>query len=279
MTDDTPIDSGAGESTTPLGADPVGSEGPDGAATTPSPTSLQDDSLIAWQGVNGGKPIALGDAFKGFQSQFTKASQKAADLERRLAERDARLSALEDQRLKAAQSTQTGDVNQALAALEQLPYVSGQQQKQLVLGVASALKQRDQVITGLYQEVQRMKGYLNTLVGDHSTSTFNAKIGQFVKNAGIPDALTDHVKELYLAYEGDDLDQEFPTILQNWYSNITKALETHRRTQVQAAKRLPWVPGKGGNTGPHAPMKLTGKESPRDIANQVWEAMNAEVGT
>lgn len=249
------------------------SAGTEGAAGATSPVSVADDTLITHPKLNGGKPIKYSEAFKGFQSEFTKASQKAAALERTLAERNARLAALERD-ANAARATGSNATSEALRQLSEAPYVTGAQLANILVGTANALKQRDEQVGKLLQVVGALRGHVESLVGASTSSAFDGRIAGWLKDAGIPADAAEWAKEVYLAYEPSaELDSEFPGILNTRWKQLNGLFETGRKAQLANARRTPWVPGKGGNTGPSAPQKMSGKESPKDVANQVWEAM------
>jgi hypothetical protein len=47
--------------------------------------------------------------------------------------------------------------------------------------------------------------------------------------------------------------------------------EARKRQAVEKARRMPFVPGRGGQTGPSAPLQLKGNESSRQIADMLWD--------
>ena len=78
------------------------------------------------------------------------------------------------------------------------------------------------------------------------------------------------MKVVYLAHEGDDLDSEFPAIFKDYWEDTNREIEEQRQAKVNGARKQPFIPGKGGNTGPSKPLTLKGNESSKDIADMLW---------
>lgn len=257
-----------------IGVEPVDSVANEGATEEPAPLSVEDDTLITHPRLNGGKPIKYSEAFKGFQSEHTKATQKAAALERTLAERNARLEALERDAQRARQPQGNSGVQEQLRQLSEAPYVTGAQLANILVGTANALKQRDEQTSQLLQVIGALKSHVDSLVGQSTNSAFDGRIAGWLKEAGMPADAAEWAKEVYLAYEPTpELDAEFPGILTARWKQLTGLFESGRKAQLANARKTPWVPGKAGNVGPTAPTKMSGRESPKDVADQVWEAM------
>jgi hypothetical protein len=234
----------------------------------PTPLELADDALIKVKGSD--KPVKFGDHVRGFQSQFTKASQRAAQLERQLQERETRLQQLEQERQAAARQQQAGGQGDIYESLRQLPYLDGETAVKVVQGIAGQIQQRDQILLGALNQLKSLQGVVQQLHQTHVGSSFEQKIDKWFGDNGWDPAFKDLAKEVYLAYEGDDLDVEFPNIFSNRLSAIEKAIEARKSAAVQKAKQNRFVPGKGGVTGPSKPLEFKGDASAKDIADQLW---------
>lgn len=259
---------GAGEgNNAPLGTELSGGT-TSNTPETPQPLELTDDSLIRVKGSD--KPVKFGDV-RNFQAQFTKSSQRAAALERELAqEREAR-QRFEAER--ARQNTQQPQNQDVFASLRELPYLSGEQAVEVVQGITQEVRARDQVIGALVKKIQSMDQRLGGLYETHTNSAFDSKINKMVGDLGhdTSDAgLLDLAKEVYLAYEGNDLDQEFPRIFGERLKQLETYFEARKRAALEKARRVPFVPGRGGNGGPSNPLQIKGNASPREIAELLW---------
>jgi hypothetical protein len=238
------------------------------------------------------KAVKWDDYHRNFQSSFTKASQEAARLkaeqakwaqerqsqQQQLAEYQRRERLAEIQRVQ----TQKGD---AISALRELPYLRGEEAAQLAEGLhaqfgqmQSALGQRDQVIMKLAEVVNQLKGQLGPLMEQHSGAAFENKIGGYLTNLGLSDSTVakELAKEIYLAYEGEDLDQEFPNIFQNRWNQLEQDFAKRSKAKADAARRNPFVPGRGGAGVPSRPLQARGNETAKEIAERLWPGESSQ---
>lgn len=239
----------------------------------PTPLDLSDDSLIRLKGSD--KPVKFADHVRGFQSQATKAAQRAAALERQLQERDAKLRALEQAQRQPQQQASNEDI---YGALRSLPYLTGEDAVGVVESIGQQIRQRDMVLLGALKQMQQMQQILGTLGDNYSSQTFESKIAGFIQQGGHDPGYTDFAKELYLAYEGDDLDYEFPQILANRIKQIEGINEAKRRAATQA-RRQPFVPGKGGNVNPSKPLQIKPSATAKEVADELWATFGETSGT
>jgi hypothetical protein len=86
---------------------------------------------------------------------------------------------------------------------------------------------------------------------------------------------------LYSAYEGDDLDNEFPTILQERWNQINGIFNEQRQQTIERNQRSPFpLPGRGGSGTPSKALpKFRGDETAREMADTLWEELHAGVRT
>jgi hypothetical protein len=122
----------------------------------------------------------------------------------------------------------------------------------------------------MLNQMKQMKGVLDNLHRNHTTSSFDAKIDKWLTENQWNPELRDLAKEVYLAYEGDDLDQEFPRIFAQRVDQMRKAFESERQSKLNNARKMPFIPGKGGATGPSKPLEIKGS-NPRDVSDQLWD--------
>lgn len=262
----------------PIGADPAqtappaasaGSTGGQTPSAEPTTFDVSDDTLIRVKGSD--KPVKFGEHVRGFQSQFTKASQKAAELQRQLEARDQRIKEIE----AAQQQAQRGQADQdVFAELRQLPYLSGSDAVEVVQSIGQQIHQRDMVLMAALKKIEGLERVVGGLNQNHSLGAFDNKIKSWLSDWGYPPEAENLAKEIYLAYEGDDLDQEFPQIFQSRWAEIEKIVEARRQAKINAARKQPFVPGRGGETRPSKPLEMKGDLSPRDVADQLWEQLH-----
>lgn len=239
------------------------------AAKEPTVLDLDENALIRIKGQD--KPIKFGEYGRNFQSQFTKASQKAAQLQRELQARDAKLAQLEQERQLAAQRPgQPGGQDDIYSQLSSLPYLDGPTAVKVVQSIGQQMQQRDQILMGTLQKLKSLADVVERLNETHANTSFDSKIDKWLtENNWSPD-LRDLAKEVYLAYTGDDLDIEFPRIFASRVEQMRKAFEAERQAAIRAAKPAPFIPGKGGKTGPSKPLDIKADASAKDIADQMW---------
>lgn len=250
----------------PIGAVP--SEGTPSPSQDPQPIRLGSDALIQIEGQE--KPVKFSDYTRGFQSQFTKASQRAAQLERELqAEREARQRFEQAQRGQQPQNSPEQDL---LAKLREKPYLSGEEAAEVVQSIVSQFGQRDKVLVAALQRMQEMNEKLGGLYQNHTQQSFSSKIDKWLTDSGYGPDAREIAQEIYLAYEGDDLDQEFPRIFTERMKQLEAMFEARKRAAVEKARRMPFVPGRGGQASPSQPLQFKGNESPAQIAEALWQA-------
>jgi hypothetical protein len=237
--------------------------------TEPTPIELDDNALIRVKGSE--KPVKFGEHVRGFQSQFTKATQRAAQLQRELQARDAKLQELQREREQAQRTSQRQGETDVYAQLRELPYLDGQTAVSVVQGIAQQIQQRDQVLLAAMNQIKQMKTVVDRLNQTHTTGQFDGKIDRWLNENGWPTDLRDLAKEVYLAYEGDDLDEEFPRIFNGRVEQMRKAFNAERESKLRASKPQPFLPGRGGNTSPSKPLEFKGDASAKEIADKLWE--------
>ena len=255
--------------------------GAGGAGGGSSVIELSEDSMVKLPGAK--DPVRYGDHYKSFQSEFTKRAQETAGLRKEVAASKQR-EADYQRRLQQGQQGQQQRVSklQELAGqLKSLTYLNGEQAASVVDhvmneigGLSKELSRRDMALALMYKQMKQMGTTLDRLHSNHTNTEFDSKIAKFVKEGGLPEKATSWAKKLYLAYEGDDLDQEFPKILKTEWEEIGGVFKTSEREKVEAARRAPFVPGKGGNGSPSRPLGQDWvKKSAKDIADAVWPGM------
>lgn len=269
----------------PLGAEPVasGDSTPNSTPNTPSVASgpdsgsqtaaeLQADGLYRVPGQD--KPVKLSDYVRGFQSQATRASQRAAELERKLQEREAALARYEQGQRQQGQQGQAPAQPGMIQQLESLPYLSGKEAAQVVQSISAEINMRDQVLLAMAKQLQAIQQTVKPMYESSATTAFDTKINGWLQAGGYPQEYSDLAKELYLGYEpGPELDQEFPQILAQRIATVEAALDRKRKQAAEQARRNPFVPGKGGQAQPSKPFGLKPNNNARADADAIWEAI------
>lgn len=268
---DMPGDPGGGGAD--AGAGSVG--GASDAPAEPTVYEVDDNTLIKPRGMD--KPVKYGEHFRGLQSQFTKASQKAAELERALREREARIQQYERERQNAQRAGQTGQPD-VYAALRELPYLDGETAVNVVRGIAQEIQQRDQVLLATLRQLKNLQQIVAGLNETHTSSAFDSKISRWLGDWGYDPGYADLAKEIYLAYEGDDLDEQFRSIFEDRVRQVEKLIEARKQAQIREARKSQFIPGKGGSATPSKPLELKADASAKEIADAMFPLLG-ETGT
>jgi hypothetical protein len=258
------LDSGGGNGGD--SAAPPSDGGDPNAVAEPSVIDIDENALIRVKGSD--KPVKYGDHVKGFQSQFTKASQRAAALERQLQAREAEFKRYQQEREQAQRPNSQPD---PYAAIEQLQYLSGKDAANLARQIRQDLSQRDQIHMATFKKLQQLDQVLNGLTRNQANTAFENKISKWLSEGGYGEEYADFAKELYVAYEGDDLDEQFPSILKSRVDQLRKAITAETQAKLRQARPNPFVPGKGGVSGPSKPLEFKGNESAKEMADRLFD--------
>ena len=283
---------GAGQAGSPQpnlggGVGPGGVSDSKVAGAGSGPIDLSDDTLVRVKGQT--EPVKYGELSKRQQADYTRKTQQAAQLQAQVG-RERQQVAAERARLETIAATLAarehqggqGDVDPFLTELGGAEFIDGKTavkmlqtiQQRGLAPIASAIKERDQVITQLYRHVVSLTNTVKEMGGRFGTQDFDGKISNWLKEGGYPPEASDLAKEIYLAYEGDDLDNEFPQIFASRWDQIQQIIDNQRKAKVEAARR-PLLPGKGGNGSAAKPIGLKGNESAKQLADTLWDAMQA----
>lgn len=155
-------------------------------------------------------------------------------------------------------------------ALRELPYLTGEDAVGMVQALTNEIKNRDQVLYAALSKMKQMEQTLSGLHRTHTDSSFDAYIAKTLADGGHDPGFTELAKELYLSREGDDLHEEFPRILADRIRAIEQAFEAKRNRAVQANRKQPFIPGKGGQAQPSKPLDMKPNLSPAEVAELLW---------
>lgn len=285
----------------PGGTTPVGGGISTPAAGTPAPgaatsghVDINDDTLVRIPGQD--QPVKYGELYKRLQADHTKKSTAVAKAEAALKAQQSQWSTKREQEetyLKQLAATLLQKQNQGqggqqgnpyLSKLKALQYLSGNDASEMfetlmgqgISPIVQAIQERDQVITGLYKMVQNLQQQFQTYGSTQQQGAFEGRIAGWVKELGLPEEAVPLAKEIYLAYEGDDLDEQFPEILRNRWDSTVALVNKLNQSKVAAARASssPFkLPGKGGSGTPGQPIGLKGNESAKDTAEYLWNAL------
>ena len=144
--------------------------------------------------------------------------------------------------------------------------MTGSDAVEVVQSIGEQIKQRDVVLLAALKQMQSLQQTVQGL-SQHSTGqAFDGKITRWLQAGGYPPEAADLAKEIYLAYEGDDLDTEFPQIFDTRWQQIEKLVEARRQAKVTANRKAPFLPGKGGAAHPSRPLDLKTNVSSHEMA-------------
>lgn len=249
----------------------------------PTPVEIAEDTLVKLPGSD--KPVKYGEYYRGFQANHTKATQEAANYRRQYEQAQNALQQREQllrQYEQALRQNQGGGRQQppsVIDKLRQLSYLSGEEAAAVVEDLTGRfgqydqeLQRRDLALVMLHKQLQDLKRNVGVFNEQRVSQDFDGKIGRWINELGLPAEAKDFASELYLAYEGEDLDTEFPNILKQRWEQLAQAVRQIDRKKVEEARRLPFTPGKGGTASPSQPLNQ-GFKSAREIAEQMWPLM------
>lgn len=243
---------------------------------TADPIEINPDGMYRIPGVE--KPVKFSDHVRGFQAQATKASQRAAELERKLQESERQRQRFEQERHQQPQQNQPqGDV---LADMRSKPYLSGEELAGAFTSVAAEINARDQITIAILKQLKAMQQVLSPMYESTQNQAFSGKIGNWLQAGGYGEEYRDIAEELYLAYEpGQELDEAFPELLKQRISQVEQALERKRRVAAESARRAPFVPGRGGNAAPSRPFQPNPRNTARQDVDELWDSIQVGPGT
>lgn len=276
---------------TPLGTELSGGEATS-VAEAPTPIDIGDDTLVRIPGQE--EPVKYGELYKRQQADYTRKTQQhakaVADWQRQRGQQEAQARSREAE-LKQLTATllqhqQAGNPNSPQNAMAQLaarPYVDGRTFAQTLQEirdkgfgtVAQAIKERDSRVEAMGAQINELSKLVQRVQGTHVNSQFDGKITKWLGDLGLPPEAADFAKEVYLAYEGDDLDEQFPDILKNRWDQISNLQNKARQAKVQAAKSSIF-PTQGGQGVAGETLGLKGNESAKQTADKLWDLMQAD---
>lgn len=248
--------------------------------SSPTPIELSDDSFVKLPGSD--KPVKWGEHYRGFQSEFTKKAQaaKASEVERQklagqLKEYEQRFQAMQA-RIQQAAGGQA-QPNDPYADLKARNYLDGDSAYKLAgqlrnefSGFGQELSKRDQILLALAQELKSQRDQVSGFQRQRAEADFEGYISKTISDNNIGPEWSDFAKEMYLGYNEDEtLRSEFPKMLKTRVEQIESATRSADKKRAQAARSLPFVPGKGAQGSGGKPLSLAGK-STQELADLLW---------
>jgi hypothetical protein len=170
-----------------------------------------------------------------------------------------------------SQQPQVDPAHAVLSKIRSLSYLSGEEAAGVLEQFVSANRQQQTIAYLLAKRIADLEQSLSGVRGDWANNTFQSKIAKVREQLEIPEDWQQNLEELYLAYEGDDLDQQFPEIAKKWYERTTSTFAKLEKARLEAARKTPFIPGKGGQGTPSKPLQLTGAESASEQADKVGQ--------
>lgn len=255
-------------------------------AKSTNPVDISDDTLVRIPGQ--ATPVKYGDLYKRLQADHTRKTQAAEKVRQQyttqsqqVAQERSRLEQIAASLVQRQNGGGESATDPFLAELGQAKYVDGAMAVKMIQQIqqggfaplAKAITDRDKIISGLYQQVVNLSKTVTQINGRFSGQDFEGKIDGWMTNGGYPPEAKQLAKEIYLAYEGDDLDEEFPRIFQERWGQIQNILESQRKAKVDAARQFPKLPGKGGSATAPRGLQFKGNETPKQITDALWDSL------
>lgn len=275
----------SGGSPSPTGSG-FGGGSSSGAPAGSNVYELTPDSLIKPPGAK--EPVKYSDYQRQYipQSEWTKKTQQLAQERQAWEQEKQRATQLllqHAQQLAAARggNEQGGGQPDLLQQLREAPYVDGNTAAQLyetlqtqgIQPVVQAIQQRDKALQLMFAHIKRQDQVLQQLQGTHQQSRFNERVTSVRTELGLPDdpEANEFLADLYAAYEGPDLDEQYPELARKRVEGLRRIFrELDRRQAQQARQNL--IPGRGGNATPGRQLNQ-GYKSPEQIANELGAAL------
>ncbi len=274
---DAPGDGGGG------GGDTGGGGGGDFSGSSPTPEAAtpdipEVDDSYQFRIKGQDKPISLGDYRARFQSQATKAQQEAARYREKVAQYERERTQAEQQRQIQARQNAGQQGNDFLGELRQMPYLDGNAAAQLFERFSGEIQQRDRVHVAALQEIQRLRQVVGTLNESHSSQAFEGKISRMLQDGGYPQdpRVQKLAQALYLAYEGENLDAEFPEIWKQYWEDTQAVLRAENDRKVREARKPSFIPGRGGVGSPSKPVQLDPRLTAQQVADELFPMFSDE---
>lgn len=253
------------------GAANTGSVDTAAQGSSTAPLSLSDDALVNIPGRD--KPVKFGEWRRGLEGEYTKAKQTLSQLTPEVERLRQKQAEWERQQ---GQANRPDPNRELLGKLEQLKYLDGGAAKELAEYFQNQLSTRDQVLGMALKALGQVRGQVNTLAGSAGEQAHAAKISRFVKEGGYGEELNDVAQTVYAAYEGADLDEQFPGILKSHVEAIEKYIRARDKKALEKAReRTAWVPGKGTSVTPGQPLN-EGFKTPQEVAKAVHARFKAQ---
>lgn len=241
------------------------------------PVEINPDGLYKIPGVD--KPVKFSDHVRGFQAQATKASQRAAELERKLQEAERKAQQFEaQQRYQGNGQPQQGP--DAFAEMAAKPYLSGEELAGAFSSVAAEINARDRITIAILNKLKQLESTLKPVYETTQSQAWQGKIGNWLSQGNYGEEWRTVAEGLYLEYEpGPELDEAFPQLLQQRIQQIEANFEKRRKAAAEAARRAPFVPGKGGQASPSKPFQPNPRNSAREDVDALWDSIQVGPGT
>lgn len=268
--------------------DSGGSTGTDNS----SPVDISDDTMVRVPGQD--DPVKYGDLYKRLQADHTRKTTDAArardqlskerqQLHQSHSQKENQLRQLTSQLLQMQNQRNNGGTD-VLAELEKRDVLDGRTAAHLMRAiqdqgfgsVATAMQQRDQTIQQLGAQLTKINEVVRKLASERSNTSFDGKITGWLKDLGLHENYADLAKEVYLAYEGADLDNEFPEILRKRVEQVQKLIRSADKQKAADARGAMFkFPGKGGQGSAARGVGLKGNETSSQVADRIWDALQA----
>jgi hypothetical protein len=274
MSNDPTVDTSAGGSNSAIDASGGGSTG--AAETAPTFKEIGENDLVKLPGQE--KPVKYGEYARGFQSQFTRASQKAAQLEKELTDLKRQASQASNQGQRPVPPSKR---QQMIDQIRAKTYLSGEEAAAAVDGVLgevdSNLSTRDEAIKLIAQKILQQDEIIKNLNGQNTQQSFQGKIKSALSANGLGDDLSDFAQIVYLSHEGEDLDREFPSLLKQHWEKFAQIVRKQDQAKINSA-RTGRFPGRGGQGSASKPLD-TSRMSAKEQADALWPFVNGADNT
>lgn len=259
-----------------------------------SPNVVKYDENTMFEGVPGyNEPVRFGDLQKRQQADYTRKTQEAqrqrtqfeterAAFQTHQQTERARLESLAQTLIQRQGQGNPNQVDPLYQKIASAKYIDGPLMSEFIntvqekgfAPIVKAFQERDTITQNMYQEILELRKLVTGLTSARTAEGTETKIDRWLQEGGFPKEAKKLAKEIYSAYEGDDLDNEFPNIFAERWNELQTILRAQDKARVEEARRQGTrLPGRGGNGTPGKSIGLKGHEKARDVASALWDAM------
>ncbi len=123
----------------------------------------------------------------------------------------------------------------------------------------------------VHEQTKRQAARYDPLIEQSTAQRLDVTIAEAASRLGIKEGAMDyfgnHARNVHAAYEGDDLNEAYPDLLDTSWKDMLSATAAMNKAEVQEAKR--GLSSSGGTASPSKPLDMK-LDTPEEIADEFW---------